>query len=68
MAERQDQDPKDQDEQNQETQLNVLGEPLECCCTAPMTGFYRNGRCETGPDDRGLHLVCARMTAEFSAA
>ncbi len=44
---------------------NVLGTPLECCCTDPMTGFYRNGRCETGPHDRGLHIVCAEMTAAF---
>ena len=44
---------------------NVLGTPLECCCTSPMTGFYRNGRCATGPDDHGLHIVCAEMTAEF---
>src|SRR5688572_21012348 len=46
---------------------NVLGLPLETCCTEPMTGFYRTGRCETGPDDLGLHLVCARMTREFLA-
>ncbi len=44
---------------------NVLGTPLECCCTDPTTGFYRNGRCETGPHDRGLHIVCAEMTAAF---
>lgn len=44
---------------------NVLGQPLEICCLKPRTGFYRNGRCDTGPDDVGLHLVCAQMTAEF---
>lgn len=44
---------------------NVLGEPLQTCCTAPMTGFYRNGRCETGPQDVGVHVVCAQVTAEF---
>lgn len=44
---------------------NVLGEPLALCCTDPMTGFYRTGRCDTGPEDVGLHLVCARMTAAF---
>jgi uncharacterized protein (DUF2237 family) len=44
---------------------NVLGKPLESCCTDPVTGFYRTGRCDTGPGDVGLHLVCARMTAEF---
>ena len=35
------------------------------CCTSPMTGFYRTGRCDTGPDDFGVHTVCAEMTAEF---
>jgi uncharacterized protein len=44
---------------------NVLGSPLACCCQDPVTGFYRTGYCETGPDDAGLHLVCAEMTAEF---
>jgi uncharacterized protein (DUF2237 family) len=44
---------------------NVLGKPLEVCCTSPMTGFYRTGRCDTGADDFGLHVVCARVTAEF---
>lgn len=44
---------------------NVLGNKLEVCCTSPMTGFYRNGRCDTGPDDSGIHVVCAQMTAEF---
>lgn len=49
------------------TARNVLGERLTTCCTAPMTGFYRNGRCDTGPQDLGLHVVCAEMTAEFLA-
>lgn len=44
---------------------NVLGTPLEICCTDPMTGFYRNGRCETGREDHGLHTVCAEMTEAF---
>jgi len=44
---------------------NVLGQPLGDCCKAPMTGFYRNGRCDTGPGDMGVHVVCAQMTAEF---
>lgn len=44
---------------------NVKGEALETCCTDPMTGFYRNGRCETGPEDYGTHVVCAEMTEEF---
>jgi len=44
---------------------NVLGNPLKTCCTSPMTGFYRNGCCDTGIEDSGLHIVCATMTAEF---
>lgn len=44
---------------------NVLGGPLATCCTNPMTGFYRTGCCETGPEDQGLHLVCTQVTAEF---
>jgi uncharacterized protein (DUF2237 family) len=49
------------------TPTNVLGTALESCSTNPMTGFYRDGCCRTGPDDTGLHLVCARVTAEFLA-
>ncbi len=45
--------------------LNVLGEPLATCGTTPMTGFWRDGCCNTGPEDRGVHTVCAIMTAEF---
>jgi len=45
--------------------LNVLGNPLKTCCTSPMTGFYRNGKCETGPQDLGSHTVCARMSDAF---
>ena len=44
---------------------NVLGTALKDCSTDPMTGFYRTGCCETGPEDRGLHVVCAQMTTEF---
>ena len=44
---------------------NVLGTPLETCCTAPMTGFYRDGLCNTGAGDFGAHIVCAQMTEEF---
>lgn len=44
---------------------NVLGEPLECCCTDPMTGYMRTGFCETGPLDVGSHTVCAQVTEEF---
>ena len=47
--------------------INVLGGALEPCSTAPITGFFRNGCCDTGPMDRGLHTVCALMTAEFLA-
>jgi uncharacterized protein len=47
--------------------LNVLGEPLAPCSISPVTGFFRNGCCDTGPMDQGLHTVCAVMTAEFLA-
>ena len=46
---------------------NVLGGELESCSLDPVTGFFRNGCCETGPHDLGLHTVCAVMTAEFLA-
>jgi uncharacterized protein len=46
---------------------NVLGGALEVCCTAPMTGFYRDGLCSTGAGDMGVHVVCAQVTAEFLA-
>jgi uncharacterized protein (DUF2237 family) len=39
--------------------LNVFGKKIELCSTSPMTGFYRNGCCETGPNDYGTHTVCA---------
>jgi uncharacterized protein (DUF2237 family) len=45
--------------------VNVLGTPLKVCSTDPMTGWFRNGCCETGKGDRGLHLVCCRVTEEF---
>ena len=45
--------------------LNIFGEPLMVCSTQPMTGFFRNGCCDTGPEDRGMHTVCALMTDEF---
>jgi uncharacterized protein len=47
--------------------LNVLGGELVPCSLQPRTGFFRNGCCETGPEDVGLHTVCAVMTAEFLA-
>jgi uncharacterized protein (DUF2237 family) len=46
---------------------NVLGGPLQSCSTDPMTGFFRTGCCDTGPDDDGVHVVCAVMSAEFLA-
>ena len=49
------------------TERNVLGEDLEPCGTDPVTGFYRDGSCRCGPEDVGLHTVCAVMTQEFLA-
>ena len=50
-----------------EPSVNVLGETLESCSRQPLTGFFRNGCCDTGPADGGMHTVCAVMTAEFLA-
>ncbi|MEM6349911.1 MAG: DUF2237 domain-containing protein [Cyanobacteria bacterium P01_D01_bin.14] len=44
---------------------NVLGGALQTCCTDPLTGFYRDGSCHTGPQDVGVHVVCARVTEAF---
>src|SRR5712675_1331827 len=44
---------------------NVLGGPLDICSTKPMTGFFRNGCCDTSPEDTGSHTVCVVMTKEF---
>jgi uncharacterized protein (DUF2237 family) len=44
---------------------NVLGGPLESCGTDPLTGFYRDGCCSTGPEDLGSHTICAVVTEEF---
>jgi uncharacterized protein len=44
---------------------NVLGTPLETCCTNPMTGYFRDGSCRTDATDRGSHVVCARVTDAF---
>ena len=46
-------------------QTNVLGLPLISCSTEPMTGYFRNGCCESDFTDRGLHTVCAKMTKDF---
>jgi uncharacterized protein len=45
--------------------LSVLGKELEPCSDRPLTGFYRDGCCNTGAEDLGLHVVCAQMTDEF---
>ncbi len=44
---------------------NVLGGTLLTCCTSPMTGFFRNGKCDTNDQDTGLHVVCAVLTEKF---
>jgi uncharacterized protein (DUF2237 family) len=46
-------------------QRSVSGAPLAACGSSPTTGFYRDGRCTTGPDDHGVHVVCAEVTAGF---
>jgi uncharacterized protein (DUF2237 family) len=46
-------------------ELNVLGDPLQPCGFDPVTGFFRDGRCRTGPEDAGSHTVCAVVTREF---
>ena len=48
-------------------EVNVLGEALEPCSADPLTGFFRDGRCNTCDADRGSHTVCAELTAEFLA-
>lgn len=44
---------------------SVLGREIASCCRSPLTGFYRDGCCNTGPEDTGSHTVCAQMTREF---
>ena len=44
---------------------NVLGGELQSCCHSPVTGFYRDGYCRTGPEDHGLHTVCCQVTQPF---
>lgn len=53
--------------QAQDESINVLGEPLEDCGTDPVTGFFRDGCCNTGPEDVGSHTVCAVVTDDFLA-
>jgi hypothetical protein len=55
----------DGDEEQFRPQRNVLGGDLLVCGTEPMTGFYRDGFCNTGPEDIGSHTVCTVVTAEF---
>jgi uncharacterized protein len=52
---------------NKDPSLNVLGDALQPCSTDPMTGFFRDGACNTCAEDKGSHTVCALMTAEFLA-
>jgi uncharacterized protein (DUF2237 family) len=52
---------------NLDMAMNVLGDELALCSTDPMTGFHRDGCCATGPEDAGVHVVCARVTDEFLA-
>ena len=59
-------DPEDDDTASGGTaSLNVLGEPLAVCSLSPLTGFYRDGCCNSGPDDRGRHVVCVEVSAAF---
>ncbi len=54
-------------EQDDTRQRNVLGGPLIACSTEPLTGFYRDGCCNTGPEDAGSHTVCCVVTGAFLA-
>ena len=47
------------------TALNVLGGPLAACSFSPLTGYFRDGCCNTDGNDRGTHVVCAKVTREF---
>jgi len=47
--------------------VNVFGETLQGCSDRPQTGFFRDGCCNTGPEDHGLHVVCVEVTADFLA-
>jgi len=50
---------------DRETVINILGAPLELCCSDPQTGFFRDGFCHTNLQDEGAHVVCAVMTDDF---
>lgn len=56
---------KSQKSSMEKNALNIYGEPLASCCTDPLTGFYRNGFCQTGRDDYGTHIACAVVTDQF---
>lgn len=60
-------DATDPNQRRPAPRFNVLGGTLAICSLDPMTGFTRSGCCETGPEDRGSHTVCAQVTAEFLA-
>ena len=55
------------DRREAQAALNVLGDPLVPCSLDPLTGFYRDGCCNTDYDDTGIHTVCVRVTAKFLA-
>ena len=57
--------PNEKSERKPQRAKNVLGGALATCSLNPRTGFFRDGCCNSGPEDRGLHLVCAVMTDEF---
>jgi uncharacterized protein (DUF2237 family) len=59
--------PRDDERGGRRPARNVLGGPLETCSINPMTGFFRDGCCNTSPQDVGSHTVCVVMTAEFLA-
>jgi len=52
-------------EKSKKPQLNIFGEPLEICSTDPITGYYRDGYCNTGPGDSGSHTVAAVISEDF---
>ncbi len=58
-------EPEQSPESKENPERNALGGPLQPCGTDPLTGFYRDGCCSTGPEDRGSHTICAVMTREF---
>lgn len=59
--------PHDRPRPTRDPSVNVRGGVLQPCSTRPLTGFFRNGCCDTGPADHGRHTVCAVMTADFLA-